>query len=316
MTVLKKVRRRFLNTIIAISILVIFIQVGVDIFIIYPSFVKHATDSAENEAVRLAKHLAPDLRTAVKDSGKSMINQDLIHTIKAAETNFNLYKLKLFNLDGVTLYSTDKEDVNKIIESEYFNLVVTQGQVLTKTVKKDTKSREGQLVKADVVETYVPILEDDYIIGALEIYYNITEQRAKLTRQFWVSTSLLLGLSFFFLVIVIGVGRKMIGLQKSILEKEKIQVVLEMAGMVCHEINQPLMTISGYSEMILDEIKKDEDVYHKIKIIAEQTERISQITKKLMEITTYHSKGYLKGSIIDLEKASTKKSTTPRGMGL
>ncbi len=67
------------------------------------------------------------------------------------------------------------------------------------------------------------------------------------------------------------------------------------------------MTISGYTEMLLEDSHEDNDVYPKIKKIAEQTERIGEITTKLMEITTYQSKGYLKGSIIDLEKASTEQ---------
>ncbi len=234
MTLLKKVKKEFLTSILIISGLIILIQFGANLFIIYPSFVKHATESAENEAVRLAKHLAPDLQKAVLDSVGLINKPDFIQTIKTVESNFNLYKLKLLNLEGLTLYSTDINDINKVIHSDYFHTVVNQGQVLTKTVKKDAKSFEGESVTADVVETYVPITKNDHIIGALEIYYNVTAQREKLKHQFWVSTSLLLGLSFIFLLIVIGVGRKMIGLKKRILEKDKIQVILEMAGMVCH----------------------------------------------------------------------------------
>lgn len=35
------------------------------------------------------------------------------------------------------------------------------------------------------------------------------------------------------------------------LHRERLQGVLEMAGAICHEINQPLMSISGYSELLL-----------------------------------------------------------------
>jgi len=44
----------------------------------------------------------------------------------------------------------------------------------------------------------------------------------------------------------IDVGRRVIELRKTLAEKEKMQGVLEMAGAICHELNQPLMAISGY----------------------------------------------------------------------
>lgn len=297
-------KTNFLRSIIIISIIIICGQVFLDLFFIYPSFIRSATEAAEDEAVSLARHLIPDLKPALKASGKMPVNKDLIETIETITQNFNLYKLKLFNQRGLTLYSTDVEDIDKINETDYFQLVMSQGQVFTKTVRKDSRSLEGQLVTADVVETYVPIIENDIIIGALEIYYNVTRKREKLSRQFWISTSLLLGLSISFLFIVICVGNKMMGLQNHLLEKERLQVVLEMAGMVCHEINQPLMTISGYSEMLLADCEKDNDLHPKIKIIKEQTDRLGEITAKLMKITKYKAKDYLKGRIIDLEKAS------------
>ena len=304
---MRLIKNNALSGIIVISICIICAQVSLDIFFIYPSFIQSATENAEDEAVRLATHLIPDLKPALKASEKTQIPKDLIEIVETITYNFNLYKLKLFNQEGVTLYSTDAEDIDKINRTDYFRMVLSQGQVLTKTVKKNTQSLEGQIVTSDVVETYVPVIENDKVIGALEIYYNVTEKREKLSRQFWASTLFLLVLSIGFLFVLIGIGRRMTRLQNRVLEKEKLQGVLETAGMVCHEINQPLMIISGYSEMILTDGEKDTYLYPKIKIIKEQTERIGQITAKLMNITTYQSKGYLKGSIIDLEKASTKR---------
>jgi len=44
----------------------------------------------------------------------------------------------------------------------------------------------------------------------------------------------------------IEVGRRVIQLQNKMLEQEKLRGVLEMAGAVCHELNQPLQTVSGF----------------------------------------------------------------------
>ena len=102
----------------------------------------------------------------------------------------------------------------------------------------------------------------------------------------------------------INVGQRMIELQTALLEKEKFQGVLEMAGAVCHEINQPLMSISGYSEIILMDMPEDSPHYSSFKRILEQVARLGVITRKLMGITEYKTKSYLQGNIVDIDGAS------------
>jgi len=55
------------------------------------------------------------------------------------------------------------------------------------------------------------------------------------------------------------------------LERERLQVLLEMAGAVCHELNQPLQGIYGYSQSLLMKLAKDDQRYAKIKKIIELT---------------------------------------------
>ncbi len=88
------------------------------------------------------------------------------------------------------------------------------------------------------------------------------------------------------------------------LHKEKLQGVLEMCGAICHELNQPLMSISGYSELLLMDIPKDKSHYSKVTIIKEQIDRLGEITKKLMKINKYRTKSYLDRHIIDIDEAS------------
>ena len=102
----------------------------------------------------------------------------------------------------------------------------------------------------------------------------------------------------------INVGRRMIQLQNALAEKEKFQGVLEMAGAVCHEVNQPLMVISGYSEMLLMDLPEDHPRYETCRKISEQVHRLGNITKKLMGITKYKTKSYLRGNIVDIDEAS------------
>ncbi|MFA6009779.1 MAG: PAS domain S-box protein [Desulfobacteraceae bacterium] len=88
--------------------------------------------------------------------------------------------------------------------------------------------------------------------------------------------------------------------------KEKILSVLEMAGAVCHELNQPLMAISGYSELLMLGLESSHPHYEKLNKIHEQIKRTGTITKKLMSITKYETRKYTEREMIfDLKALKT-----------
>lgn len=87
--------------------------------------------------------------------------------------------------------------------------------------------------------------------------------------------------------------------------EEKLKGILEMAGTICHEFNQPLQVISGSAEMLLLESANDAPGRDLAKTIVEQALRLGSINRKLMKITRYEKRDYIGDStIIDLEKAS------------
>jgi len=102
----------------------------------------------------------------------------------------------------------------------------------------------------------------------------------------------------------INVGRRMIELQARLIEKEKLQGIIEMAGAVCHELNQPLQVVLGISELLMMDIQKNNPLYKKMELLKEQTERMGEITLKLAKITSYETKDYLEGKIVDIDKSS------------
>ena len=103
----------------------------------------------------------------------------------------------------------------------------------------------------------------------------------------------------------IDVGRRVVELQTALLEKEKLQVIFEMTGAICHELSQPMQAISGNSELILMNIQKDNPLYQNVKTIKDQVDRMGDITRKLKRVTRYKTKDYINSKIIDLDSAAT-----------
>lgn len=88
------------------------------------------------------------------------------------------------------------------------------------------------------------------------------------------------------------------------MNKEKLEGVLETAGAVCHEFNQPLQAITGYTELMA--MKLDGHKAHRyIDKITLQIKRMQDITDKLQGVTRYETMGYAGNTkIIDIHKAS------------
>jgi len=92
--------------------------------------------------------------------------------------------------------------------------------------------------------------------------------------------------------------------QEERVNKEKLQSVLEMAGAVCHELNQPLTTIFISSDLMLD-FPSQENLKELVSVIKNEAIRISKITEKLMRITKYETRDYINGKkIFDIDKAA------------
>ncbi|MBT8340391.1 MAG: PAS domain-containing protein [Desulfatitalea sp.] len=98
------------------------------------------------------------------------------------------------------------------------------------------------------------------------------------------------------------------------LQKEKLEGVLETAGGVCHEFNQPLQALSGYMEILALKLAGNDPVLGYLNKASEQITRMGDITAKLQRITHYETMIYAdKSRIIDLHKSA--RSATPDSAG-
>lgn len=88
-------------------------------------------------------------------------------------------------------------------------------------------------------------------------------------------------------------------------QREKFKGVLETAGAVCHELNQPLQVISGYAEMALSDAPPGHPFHEAARQMNAQVERMVEITRKLQQLTFYETLDYDEQSkIIDIHRAS------------
>jgi two-component system cell cycle response regulator len=80
--------------------------------------------------------------------------------------------------------------------------------------------------------------------------------------------------------------------QKELLEKEKLQSILEMAVTISHEFSQPLSVIIGYTDMLLSTMEKDDPLYPKLRKIMDNGEALAEVIRRVRSITNYKSVTY------------------------
>ncbi len=99
--------------------------------------------------------------------------------------------------------------------------------------------------------------------------------------------------------------------ENSIKQQDKLKVVLEMAGAVCHELSQPAMIIEGYADLFLMNLDQDDPLSEKMRKLKKQVARIGDLAQKLTNITKYKTREYSKGmTIVDIDRASRKSDYT------
>lgn len=90
------------------------------------------------------------------------------------------------------------------------------------------------------------------------------------------------------------------------MEKERLQGLVELAGAVCHEMNQPIqVAMLEFAKIQATEAFSTEEISGPALEIKRQLDRMREITLKLTHLTRYKTRDYVKGTqIVDLDEAS------------
>jgi PAS domain S-box-containing protein len=94
-------------------------------------------------------------------------------------------------------------------------------------------------------------------------------------------------------------------LEEERIEHGKMQAAIELAGAVCHELNQPLQTLSTRLELILMSLPPDHPQREDLKSLDYEVRRLVKISKRVQQITRYKTKVYVDDiKIMDLKASS------------
>lgn len=65
--------------------------------------------------------------------------------------------------------------------------------------------------------------------------------------------------------------------------RDQLGEVLDEAGTLCHQLNQPIQCVSGYTELILMDLPEDDPIFDRLSAISVQVQRMADITRQLID---------------------------------
>ena len=167
--------------------------------------VQRLIDLAEGQNVTLARSFANTIWprfssyiTTIPASEREALRarpetHALHEALMSLATGLPVLKVQIFNLDGLTIYSTEPHEMGVYgTNNPGFIIAARQGKPASKlTFRNQISTFEGRVMDRDLVETYLPIrVSDGPIEGVFELYSDVT---ALVTRIKTSTTNLLVG---------------------------------------------------------------------------------------------------------------------------
>ena len=285
------VRNIWLNKIYRMVFIILVIFSSFSHFIIHKYVFEQFYDELMTYVLNEAKQVGNHIAVHQSDSTKLMVlNMAMDRMLK----DFNIMKIKLFDIDGNIIHSTKESEIGTKNSHDYFFNIVKKGEVYYKLVKSGSNSSENEKQVRDVAEIYVPIMENGIFVGASEIYYDITDKRASLDKLIEDTDKV-----FMFIIIISQITilamlyfasknslMKILDNKKSkeiedLMNKQARSVAIaDMIGNVAHHWRQPLSVIttaiSGLK--MLSEVKNSvskEEISEVNDIIVKTAQRLS-----------------------------------------
>ena len=243
-------------------------------------FVYRQRNLMENQAVSMVKTIAHQLNHDIlRDFTFTVARDGRYFNIDRTNTTFekvddeikgmlsqyrNVFKVKIFDRRGLTLYSTDIDNIGVINNSVHFGQAL-HNHISTNMTRKmqpleEDFTEKGKRYKIDILEVYIPIknrmtykdntlkhASEENIIGVFEIYYNMTPLYTLIRRESAnVAIIIIMTMSAFFLMLLLLIRRADMILKSQNREIERYNFELEEAQNLIAESIDEVITHESF----------------------------------------------------------------------
>jgi len=201
-----------------------------------------------------ANHLWPRLAPFIEDirgASKAQLTShptilDLEHAVAELAEGLPILKIKIYDLDGLTVFSSNADQIgNDKSENLGFLMAARNGKPSTKLTHRETFSAiAGELRDRDVVESYVPVqVSGNAPEAVFELYADVTD----LSERIYDTTLYIISITLIAFAVLYGV----------------LYLIVRHADRILKEQYQRLQDNEKELSSTLDELKKaEEEIRH------------------------------------------------------
>lgn len=175
------------------------------------------------------------------------------------------FKVKVFDLDGRTVYSSERKQIGEDKSSNGGFLSARRGEPRSELTHRDKFSAfEGVVENRDLISSYVPVQgADGRVEGVFEIYSDVTPFLADIARTQWQVVGLVSGLLAVLFAALWLIVRRADGIlrrqeveqeraQQRVAQSEKMAGLGQMVAGVAHQLNTPIAFMKSNAGMMLE----------------------------------------------------------------
>ncbi|MFQ6671678.1 MAG: nitrogen regulation protein NR(II) [Candidatus Tectimicrobiota bacterium] len=170
------VQNKLLRNISVCSLLLVILYPVIDIKIIYPVMTTSIINNMKHEVERFTIDIAKSLGLRRVALEGATLPDDVLNRIKNFEKELNVTRVKIYTASGETIYSSNPADIGTVTREWSFTETVAKGYVHTNLLHSKVPPDDGETAAVYLVNTKVPIMEDNTFVGAFEVFYNITNR--------------------------------------------------------------------------------------------------------------------------------------------
>lgn len=201
-------------------------------YLIYPFFADMQRNNTEAQAVRLGRHISRLIFPA-DTTGRIALDHAARKEIDHVLDEFELLRLKIYNIDGKVIYSTDRQEMQDLNAEDSFEKVVARGFAGVRTITED-QVVDGGKVRSDIIETTIPIMRNGYFAGALGVHLDVTDKANILRNALLIFNLISISFVGLFSIMILIVLKQ---LDQAFAEREKNALVLEKT---CERLNREI----------------------------------------------------------------------------
>ncbi|MFZ4537448.1 PAS domain S-box protein [Propionivibrio sp.] len=149
---------------------------------------------------------------APDQQNNTRVRLTLQNKIAALMHDSDVVKIKLYNMQGITVFSTDASQIGEDKSRNAGFVSAKRGKVASELTHRDQFSAfEGSLENVDLLSSYVPIVENGTVVAVFELYQDVTLLMQRIESslwQIWTTLLVVLGTLYLLLLLVVRHAQK------------------------------------------------------------------------------------------------------------